>query len=148
MRVPPVRSMPAKGAITPFGNDRFSVFPRLREGHPLARPLQFVLTQSGLRPGEGRRTGGSRRALRPHRSRARSHLALGRVPFLGNLTRKNCSRNERSPPPATLPLPREAALCFIKNIRGRTRGFVCGLIKQEERRNGADNGGNWQVLEA
>ena len=90
---------------------------------PLARPLQFVLTQSGLRPGEGRRTGGSRRALCPHRSRARSHLALGRVPFLGNLTRKNCSRNERSTPPATLPLPREAALCFIKKHQGQDEGI-------------------------
>ena len=79
---------------------------------PLARPSLFALTQSGLRPGEGRRTGGSRRALRPPRSHVRSHLAFGRVLFSGHLTRKICSRNVRSVPPATLPLPREAALCY------------------------------------
>ena len=93
----------------------------LREGLHLARPSQFVLTQSGLRPGEGRRPGGSRRALRPPRLHARSHLAFGRVPFSGLLTRKSCSREVRSVPPAALPLPREAALCFIQSDNKDTR---------------------------
>ena len=131
-------ALPTKGEITPLGRDRFSVsHPSsdrlrgslrsgdkcLREGFPLARPSLFALTQSGLRPGEGRRTGGSRRVLRPPRSHTHSHLAFGHVPFSGLLTRKSCSRTVRSAPPATLPLPREAALCFIKKHQGQDEGI-------------------------
>ena len=97
----------------------------LREGLSLARPPQFVLTQSGLWPGEGRRTGGSRRAFHPPRSHVRSHLAFGHVLLSEILTRKMSSRRMRSTPPATLPLPREAALCFNKkgNCKARTRQY-------------------------
>ena len=129
MRAPSVRSMPAKGEITPLGRDRFCVFPRLREGLPLARPPQFVLTQSGLRSGEGRRTGSSRRALRPPRSRVCSHLAFGRVLPFGLLARKMSSRNVRSVHPATLPLPREAALCFIQNHQSEVEGWGGGVSR-------------------
>ena len=132
MRAPSVRSMPAKGEITPLGRDRFCVFPRLREGLPLARPPQFVLTQSGLRSGEGRRTGSSRRALRPPRSRVCSHLAFGRVLPFGLLARKMSSRNVRSVPPATLPLPREAALRFIQNFQSEVEGWGGGVSRYFE----------------
>ena len=96
----------------------------LRVRLPLARPSHFVLTQSVQRPSEESRTGGLRRTLRPPRSHARFHLAFGRVPFSGLLTRKSCSRNVRSVSPATLSLPREAALCFIQIRQEAISEFV------------------------
>ena len=53
--------------------------------------------------------------LRSHCSAFASHPLFGVAPMPHPKTlkgRKDCSRNARSQPPATFPLPREAALCF------------------------------------